>query len=524
MECDICRRPHNSQKLPFLCAVDARNQLYEPRFASALALMESAELEEKVNEALSGPARLENLKSEQQTALDRTSRIIAQADRLRADLDAARKEIASKKEALARRKSDLASASTDIDVRRQKQLDITERAANLMGHKWNRSADIMAATRAFLCMEAARLYGLRRIKKSNSPKYEIGGVEIVELLGMNSKPSLSYPLSCLPELTKVVDFSPEAISTSLAHVAHILVLASHYLAIRLPAEITLPHRDYPRPTIFTLASSYQHPDIPFPGTGNLQSQIPSTSKDRSPQHLPRPRPLFIDKPLPALAKEDPPAYSLFVEGVTLLAYDVAWACCSQGITFSEKTLYEDACNMGQNLYKLLIGNQLLSNPAAQIFAPAASGPNNAANGDELADTGKTKNMMGRFSHGTAHTFLGGAAGGDFVRSFRLPNPVKLADRLRKKLISEAPMLEWEKIESEDVMAADDDGDDGIVVKGHKRRDSSRKLFGVESIATVATSAAPDRPSVSNGRLSNSPDLGGERIKLGANGWTKLKPR
>ncbi|KAG7101702.1 GTP:AMP phosphotransferase like protein [Verticillium longisporum] len=46
----------------------------------------------------------------------------------------------------------------------------------------------MARTRAFLCMEAAKLFGLRRLKKSNSPspyEYRIGSVTITDLSSMH---------------------------------------------------------------------------------------------------------------------------------------------------------------------------------------------------------------------------------------------------------------------------------------------------------------------------------------------------
>lgn len=67
-----------------------------------------------------------------------------------------------------------------------------------------------------------------------------------------------------------------------------------------------------------------------------------------------------------LAKEDPSTYSLFIEGVVLLAYNIAWACCTQGVPIGDKTSYEDVCNMGRNLYSLLIGNQLTNNPATRL--------------------------------------------------------------------------------------------------------------------------------------------------------------
>lgn len=248
------------------------------------------------------------------------------------------------------------------------------------------------------------------------------------------------------------DLSPEVISTSLGHIAHILMLASHYLAIRLPAEVTLPHRDYPRPTIFSLASSYRHGDIFFPGSALPQQAADTRSEGNSP-HIPRPRPLFVDKPLPLLLKEDPSSYSLFLEGVTLLAYDIAWACSSQGVSIGDKNSYEDVCNIGQNLWRLLIGDQLHRKAGEPTFPNPVDSPRDD-------DAQRAKPQIGRWSHGTTHSFLGGAEGTEYIRNFKLPAPIKLADRLKKKLSNEAPMLEWEKIDGDEARAGDEDMGEG----------------------------------------------------------------
>jgi hypothetical protein len=254
-------------------------------------------------------------------------------------------------------------------------------------------------------------------------------------------------------LTIVVqDLSAEVISTSLAHIAHILMLASHYLAIRLPAEVTLPHRDYPRPTIFSVQSSYRHGDITFPGSALSQTATDSRG-DGDNGHIPRPRPLFIDKPLPTMLKEDPSSYSLFIEGVTLLAYDIAWACSTQGVSIADKNSNDDVWNIGQNLWRLLIGDQL----HRKAVEPTFPSPVDSSRDD---DAQRTKSQVGRWSHGTTYSYLGGAEGTEYIRNFKLPSPIKLADRLKKKLSSEAPMLEWEKIDGEEARAGDEEGEEG----------------------------------------------------------------
>ncbi|KAK4161966.1 UV radiation resistance protein and autophagy-related subunit 14-domain-containing protein [Cladorrhinum sp. PSN259] len=486
MDCSICRRPHHAVKQPFLCAVDARNRLYESRVEHARALIETEKLERQVEDVLSGQAnatqkqdalnsasRLERQKSEERAARDRTSEIIARADQLKSEIDAVRKEIEAKKDALARKKSDLASVSAGAVARRNRQLEEVERSIQRIKYKWNRSADTMAATRAFLCEEAARLYGLRQVKKGSVKRYEIGGVEIFDLHAMNSLP-------------------PHLISTVLAHITHILVLASHYLAIRLPAEITLPRRDHARPTIWNLASSYRHGDEPSKSNG----------EDRK---LSGARVLFVDRTLPTLAKEDSPAYSFFLEGVTLLAYDIAWVCASQGVPFGNRESYEDVANMGQNLWRLLIGDQIHRRSVEPDFPSSATTPSGSQRNGDNSDVAKSKMMIGRWSHGTAHTSLAGAEGTEFIRSFKIVPPLKLTDRLKKRLSTNVPMVEWEKIEGDEAREVyDGESDDNM---------------GVASIMSVWTTAGGSRGgSAGNGHTNTA------AAAKGTSGWTRIKSR
>ncbi|POS77560.1 hypothetical protein DHEL01_v204060 [Diaporthe helianthi] len=517
MNCDICHRPHHPQKLPFLCVIDCRNRLYAGRIAHATALIESEALSGEISSALKGTGPpssgdavaktiyAQRVRSEEAQAADRTSQIIAQADKLRAEIDAARREITDRKSRNTRRKQDLAEASNGIESRRSRHVEEAERAIQMTKYKWDRSFQSMAATRSYLCMEAARLYGLHRVKKGNSVKFELAGIEMMELPGM-------------------IAATPEAISTSLAHISHILMLASHYLAIRLPAEVTLPHRDYPKPTIFSLASSHRHGEVPFPGTVVLP---PSEPRVQSQRHTPRPRPLYIDKPLLALAKEDPPTYSLFIEGVVLLAYDIAWACCTQGVPIGDKTSYEDVCNMGRNLYNLLIGNQLTNNPTARLTQQPPS-PDNASIPESPEQTKdhlgcNAKPMMGRLSHGTSHTFLGGAEGNEFIRGFKLPNPVKLADRLKKKLLSDADGLDWEML-NDDAWAVEEPMEEGVQGKGKQQGESGQRLFGVESVMSTSTAKTNLDSTVADFAQVALDDGVSSPKSSGTNGWTKLKSR
>ncbi|PHH85196.1 hypothetical protein CDD83_769 [Cordyceps sp. RAO-2017] len=477
MECDICFRGYDAKRLPFLCAVDARNQVYQGRIQNLQLLLEHERLQSDVDALLSSPAKagkdaLDLVVAQQRLAEDRTDQILAAADRLREEIQAARDEAKARRSALARRRSDLASVSDGLAERRAKQVHEMEKSTQMLRFRWSQSAQDMARTRAFLCNEAVRLYGLKRSKKGSSGRYEyhIGKIPMVDLASMDS-------------------LSPQVISTSLAHVAHILMLISHYLAIRLPAEITLPHRDYPQPTIFNLAGSYQHGPFAFPN--GTHSTAPSLQPpDPDSHHVPRPRPLFIEKPLSQLSKEDPPAYSFFLEGVTLLAYDIAWLCSTQGVSVGDRGSFEDLCHMGRNLYNFLLAAQMQGYTNLSVKAVGGKdGPQ-----DEVADL--QANWIGRYSHGTMYYFLSGVEGTDFVRSFKLPSPIKLADKLKKKLLGDAPAADWEVLD-DDAWRVDD---------------------GPNEAVAAAAKGKPGALDAANGTDGKAAP------RSGTNGWTKVKHR
>ncbi|KAI2471387.1 UV radiation resistance protein and autophagy-related subunit 14-domain-containing protein [Annulohypoxylon bovei var. microspora] len=535
MSCDICQRAHHPNRLPFFCAVDARNKLYDGRLANAEILIKAEELESRMTKLLSdtdvssdGPNRfartyIENCASEEHKAKERMERVVAAADKLRDDVAAAKKEIEERKASIARKKSDLATASQGMTARRTRQLEEPSKAGKMTRYNWDREYEAMTQYRAALCMEVAKLYRLQRIKRGNPVRFEykIGGIDIVDLCNMNSA-------------------QPELISASLAHITHLLWLTSHYLSIRLPAEITLPHNDYPRPTIFSLTSSYHHGDVAFPGT----SLLPPDPRDRQFAHVPHPRPLFLDKPLSTLAKEDSAAYNTFLEGIILLAYDIVWLCRTQGVPVGDNSnQLEDFSQIGRNLYNLLINSSLQRNPQQIADAPSQAASHSAsasAGGSTPSELGKAGPRMGLYSHGTAHTYLGGAAGAELTRGFKMPNVMKMADRLRARLLRETPVPEWELLE-DDAWTPDDALDDGVLVGGAPARGPlgvPGHRFGIESymsVNTVKSGSSGDHNPGSRvphssagtgaGVAGRDREKAGEREPArGTSGWTKIKPR
>lgn len=532
MQCDICFRT-GGHRLPFLCPVDARNQLYEPRVAHAQALLEKDELDRQVKDLLSCTdsllkdgtedstpitrAAIGQIHTERDVVRDRTQQIIAQADDLRMKIENARKEISEKRDKIARRKSEYASASNGLEARRNKLVEDIEKKTKMMQYKWNQLHSTTAQARAFLCGEAAKLYGLQRMRDPEggwTTQFSIAGVPIVDLRSMNGA-------------------SAAQITVSLSHIAHLLVLSTHYLAIRLPAEITLPHRDYPLPTILSVSSSYMYSNIPFPSsTFYSSSNSPSSSRHGEFSNLPRPRPLFVPKPLPLLAKDDPSDYSTFLEGVTLLAYNIAWVCKSQnvpvGSSTTASTTFEDMCCLGQNLYNLLIGSSLRTNLLTRTSS-AKSSP-----------LGVSTAAIGQRSHGSAHNFLAGTSGQEFVRTFKLPNPTKIADRLKSQLLSEVASAEWEVVDrgswTEREGHADDVEGDGVMV-GARRAESLRGLsgdhtayrntignLGMREISDVGAQSFMSLKTVVDAVEIMDGATDERKAPPGTSGWTKVKPR
>ena len=202
MQCDICFRTGGSF-LPFLCPTDARNRLYEPRIQNAQVLLENDALDQQISALISTQTtdqqsptgerpeigvNFASILAERDQVVDRTQQIITQADELRAKVQDARDEITKRKALLSRRKSDMASASNGLDSRRTRQVEDLEKSVRMTKYKWNQGHATTAASRAFLCGEAAKLYGLKRQRRSNGlEEYRIGGISIVDLRNMNSK-------------------------------------------------------------------------------------------------------------------------------------------------------------------------------------------------------------------------------------------------------------------------------------------------------------------------------------------------
>ncbi len=528
--CDICFRT-GSRRLQFLCPSDARNQLYEPRLKHAQTLVEKAGLDAKISALLSekscetGLLEVDDKTSQHLLSEDRTQQILVKAEELHISIQKARDEIGEKKAAVASRKKDLEKAGNGLEARRRRQVEELDKSTKMANYRWNHSHAMTVQSRGFLCGEAATIYGLCRVKTADgSPAgYGIGGVKIIDLKNMNSAKS-------------------EHISAALGHIAHLFSLATTYLSVRPPAEITLPHSNYPLPTILPVSASYTGYEIPFPGTSaaNSKAASPSESRETSArERMPRPRPLFVKLLLPHLSRDDPSAYNLFIEGACLLAYDIAWVCKTQGINISpdptsglkspasanssnapsipRPATFEDISNIGRNLYSLMIGSQPRGVPT-QAGTPTVSSE----------DSGRAAASLGQYSHGSMHTSLSSKEGTDLMKTFKLLNPIKLADQLKTHLMAEVIHAEWEMIDKHKSEALK--GIKGPSVVENDAVDTPSNGPSQQSKPTnfMPTSAGTETvllggsfASLDDVSVVGSPD---SQRKPGKNGWTRVKQR
>ncbi|KAL4798147.1 UV radiation resistance protein and autophagy-related subunit 14-domain-containing protein [Aspergillus venezuelensis] len=401
MSCDICTRAQSSA---LLCSTCARSHLYELRLNNAGVLLEREYLGQQIETAVKEAGDQEQIR--EADAKPHDSRWASQ----RASIEQTK--------SFARRESGL--------------LNGIRNSIKRTDHLWHSNHTKTAEARIFLCREAASLYGLRQKvrKRDDSLKetFTIGGVSILDLRELNGAP-------------------PDHISTSFSYIAHILVLVSHYLSLRLPAEITLPHKNYPHATIYTPSASYLSRES-YSLTSSEHSTLPSSTAYRvTDPHTsaPRPRPLYIENSLPNLAKEDPGTYHLFIEGVTLLAWNVSWLCRSQGLNLGSDS-WEDVCDIGKNLWQLLVAPPGQSSTTVRALA---SDIKKTSRSKTTIQRTKSFPILGHYSHGTAHSFLGASEATDFTKNWKLPNPTKVIDRLKSTLLGEMASAEWELLEKKE---------------------------------------------------------------------------
>ncbi|KAF2739263.1 hypothetical protein EJ04DRAFT_427156 [Polyplosphaeria fusca] len=525
MDCDICGQKGDLDH-PLHCITCARAAVETPRIELAKALIDRDAVGKHVQAVVEGlediasqhvslndsrggllidryectkSIDLQRSKTETVEINERIQHVTEQAALLRKRMEATKKQLEEKRIANAQRKSDLSSATYGIDSRRANELDKVRQWVNKTDQRSDYTHQQTVETRSYLCNTAATLAGLKVTRRRSKD----GAIKEVYNIGPGSRLRI-------PDLRNLHEAQPDNISASLGAVANLLVRVSAYLGIRLPAEITLPHVDYPLATIFQPASSYQGKRVPFPGStpSHSSSNSPETSRTlESRAQLPKPRTLFVDRPVPHLQVEDPREYSLFIEGVALLAYNIAWLSRTQGRRDDFNT-WEDVSPMGYNLWRLLIHQETRKPQAFENHTTSST----------AKTLTKASVRFGEISHATSHSFMQAGSNAQYIAGWKL-SPTKITDELKAYLIAEQQAQEWDVVsqkeweDMENIIAEDP------VVVGEKRKEAT-KVDDSRNIFTTTAGDSRGTEQIGSGNESAR----GDGKKKGTSGWTKVKSR
>ena len=256
------------------------------------------------------------------------------------------------------------------------------------------------------------------------------------------------------------------------------------------------------------SSSYIGRDVSSRGSNPPQPSDDSslTSRSGEQRSLPKPRPLQLDKQLSSLAKDDPIAYASFIEGVTFVAWDVAWLSRTQGGAVGEKS-WEEVCDIGGNMHQLLHLPPPARPPPSKEWSSrdySQKPPSHplktvsVANGQEPAKGASSPN---HFSHGIAYSFLAAAAGAEHIRTWRLQSPIRIIEKVKAMLLAERTGAEWEILEGKEWEVEDDE----FEAKGNLNLVSGTRIEDTGILVKPETEE-------------------GERRGKSTSGWTKLKNR
>ncbi|KAH0372920.1 hypothetical protein KCU65_g800, partial [Aureobasidium melanogenum] len=466
MECTVCSTVFSSRGQP-TCVSCARALVYQARLDRLADLLNIETLRKQVNSVISllsdhslslsssdpevvdltegskKHTHAQILQESQGTHL-RCALINEQANLLKQQIEETRRENVSRQLDIKQRHAEIVRERAEMTSRVPQLLEPLHATIRRSQRRVDKVQARTLEGRTKLCQETARLAGLQQ-KRRRMPDgtimydHAIGGIPITDLRHLNSA-------------------QPQLINASLANICRLLITCCHYLSVRLPAEITPPHASYPHPTIFSLQSSYQGFEFPFPGS----SSTPSSSRTLDQRPLPKPRLLHLDRPLVALYKEDPARYNLFIEGISLLAWNVAWLCTSQGLNLS--SAYQAVCPMGLNLFTLF-----------REHTNRSSTPE-TTNAEYLT---RTNQPFGQFSHASPRQAPASIEGLDAMRNWRAASFARFLDKIKQILLQDMSGAEWE------VISGDDFEQEEAVLVGGSRGSRVATSVGSSSVKRVA---------------------------------------
>ncbi|RMZ76153.1 hypothetical protein DV738_g5127, partial [Chaetothyriales sp. CBS 135597] len=498
MECDICNRK-SGPKDGMLCPVCARAVLYGPRIDHARVLLEQQTASAEIAKAMSDHDTTTESRDlhavwHREMAKTNCAALKTKITAHKSEITALRDQIAELKAQVTRSRSHNESKSTDLDAikarlpsRQHSYLDNLAASSRRTSQALDTVSTRAISIKLPLCVETAKLLGLRRTREKVGDRvreqYWISGYVIPDLRSINNMPC--------SELTAVI-----------AVFTHLLVQIAFYMGLQLPAEITLPHRNYPLGTINTPSASYVNGRKPFPGSGSMSlGSSTTTSKEDK-----RPRPLFVGtddgaETVSQFAKKDPTAFSFFVEGMSLLAWDVAWLLQSQGLIANAQS-WSDTCQIGRNLYSFIQASQ---NSAPTLWKKS-SNKNHRTTPDlhhEQSPQPSSAASLGVRSHSFIHNFLPTSKSENTIPTYTL-----ISDSLRRTLITERKDSEWEVLAQDEFNDGAERFDEAIVVKPR---------------AAAGKDISDTRTMMTTKNKTEDPSANASRSK-GTSGWTKVKSR
>lgn len=533
MECDICQRPFSARRHPF-CVSCARAKIFPSRIDQVQALLNREE-KHRVVEAVVRPGNdgviaalpenadwdaitaginqrsHERAQTEKESADGRLARISEGVKELKEQIEDHKRYIAETKESNQKRREAIALQKHELEKRKAPLLEPVQAAIRKANRHLGKQRNRTAEAREYLCKEVGALCELHRMKdRKGRYEYYLNGLLIPNLKDLN----------CIngrirgEKLAKVSGPSAteahELISASLDNICLFLGICCHYLSTRLPAEIVLPHADFPHAALMQRDTSYKAGDIRYPGLGSshtspAQSRILSASVERGKARLPQ-----LDRPLLLLQKQDNKTYGLFLEGVMLLAYDIAWLCRAQGVV-EDSPSFDDVCDIGRNIYALAGKDD----KDGDGDAPRPSLPKRTTTATTTTATSTAKPSVqpdfGRYSHASAQHSLAGSSG----HALFAPDAFKvslttLTDRLKAYLRNEAAKSEWDIIDTtewNDVL----EHEQAVMVGGRPVNGKEKGKGPDMSVMTVAE----------EGEQGGKAPLPGDAPMKG---WTKIRGR
>lgn len=526
MSCGVCQQTASARRKP-VCISCAQALLLEPRLSLAEALLSRekshthveavvrpgndgilAALPEDadwdaITSAISSRSH-ERARTEKDAIEIRLESISEKAKELQQQVEDHKRYIAEHQKLHQQRRAAITSERQELAKRKSQAFEPVQAAIKRANRHLDKIHTRTADAREFLVKEVGALCGLRHVQdKKGRSEFYLDGLPIPNLKDLNCingriRGDKVGRLSGQP-----LSEPHEVISASLDNVCLFLGVCCYYLSIRLPAEVILPHDDFPHSALMQREASYRVGEVRYPGIGSTSSSPAQSRTLHSESERGKARLVQLHRPLTHLQKQDPKTYALFLEGTVLLAYNIAWLCRTQGVVVGTPS-FDDICDLGKNLYALA--------------GKDSRHPLERRNTSDKANAAKKESssmQFGRFSHISANGFLAGHQGLEmFAPDVWRVSVTTVTDRLKSYLSKEASRSEWHYIEDtewDDVL----EHEQAVMVGGasviKRPIDAKGPAMSIMSVAPHDGAEAGDAKANASQAKSNS-------------GWTKLRGR